>query len=77
MFLYIPVKQTLENPDLGCYVTYGIQAFHLGWGLCAKKDAVGDVSTSFYEVASLAAHCTLGQLDPIQLIDVCEDFVCR
>lgn len=77
MFLYIPVKQTLYDPDIGRYVTYGIAAFHLGWGLCVKKTNVNDVSLSFREVASLAARCTLGQLDPIHLIDVCEDFVCR
>lgn len=77
MFLYMPVKQSLTNPYLGRYVTYGIQAFYLGWGLCAKAAAVDDVSVSFYEAASLAAHCTLGQLDPVHLIDICEDFVCR
>lgn len=77
MFLYMPVKQTLENPELGRYISFGIEAFRLGWVSCEKEAAVDDVSVSFYETASLAMHCTLGQLDPVQLLDVCEDFVCR
>lgn len=76
MILYLPVKQHLFRPDIGCYATYGIAAvpvLYNGRNFCF----VSDISVSFTKVAALALRCTVGRLDPAQLEDVVEDFLCN
>lgn len=76
MILYLPIRQHLLHPDIGCYVTYGIVAF-LVLSRGRSSCFISDVSVSFAEVATLALRCTVGQLDPAQLEDVVEDFLCN
>lgn len=76
MILYFPVRQHLFEPNIGCYTTYGILAVRVlshGQSSCF----VSDVSVSFAKVAALTLRCTAGQLDPAQLEDVVEDFLCN
>lgn len=76
MILYLPVRQHLFHPDIGNYTSYGIVAIPIlncGQSSCF----VSDVSVSFAKVAALALRCTVGQLDPTQLEDVVEDFLCN
>lgn len=76
MILYLPVKQHLFHPDIGCYVAYGIAAVPV---LCSGRNPyfVSDISVSFAKVVTLALRCTVGRLDPAQLDDIVEDFLCN
>jgi len=76
MTLYLPVKQQLFHPDIGSYTTYGIVAISV-LGRKRKACFVSDVSVSFPKVATLALRCNVGRLDPAQLKDVVEDFLCN
>lgn len=76
MILYLPVKQQLFHPDIGSYTTYGIVAIPV-LGRKRKSCFVGDVSVSLTKVAALALRCNIGRLDPAQLEDVVEDFLCN
>lgn len=76
MILYLPVKQHLFRPDIGSYFSYGIAAVQLL--RCSHNSCfMSDVSVSFTKAAALALRCTVGQLDPAQLEDVVEDFLCN
>lgn len=77
MVLFLPVKQKLYRPDIGAYSSYGIAGVLLRRGRWRRAAFVPDVSVSFGEAALLAWRCTAGQLDPKQLTDVAEDFVCK
>lgn len=68
---YQIVKQALETPELGRYVSYGIEAVALPDG--RRLAFVSDVSTDPAFAANLAERCTEGQLDPAQLLDVVLD----
>lgn len=76
MILYLPVKQQLFHPDIGSYATYGIVAIPV-LGRKRKNCFVSDVSVSFTKVAALTLRCNFGRLDPAQLKDVVEDFLCN
>lgn len=75
MYLYWVKKQKLFNTDIGEYVSFGIGV----WKLCAGADPlffIPDISTDGKTVLKLAIRCTIGRLDPRQLMDVVEDFLC-
>ena len=73
MFRYILVQEELVAPQIGPYRSFGIAAQRndpTGWQQIAF---VSDVSVDRAFVERLAAQCSAGQLDPIQLLDVVED----
>ena len=75
MVLYLPVKEQLHQAELGDYISYGIAAWKLP-ALTRKPCAfVSDVSLDKKQAARLSWRCTVGQLDPRQLMDVVEDFI--
>ena len=59
-------------------LAYGIAAYASadedGWATVIES--VGDISDDRAEVARLAQLCNLHRLDPSQLYDVVEDFLC-
>ena len=76
MIFYLPVKQQLFHPDIGSYATYGIMAISI-LGRKRKTCFVSDVSVWFTKVAALALRCNVDRLEPAQLEDVVEDFLCN
>lgn len=71
MIRYQIVRQELETPELGRYVSYGIEAVALPGG--QRLAFVSDISTDPSFAADLADRCTAGALDPAQLLDVVLD----
>ena len=71
MIRYRIVKEQLEAPELGRYVSFGIEAVALPGG--QRLAFVSDVSTDPSFAAALADRCTEGALDPAQLLDVVLD----
>ena len=71
MIRYQIVRQELEAPELGRYVSYGIEAVARPGG--EQLAFVPDVSTDSSFAADLADRCTEGALDPAQLLDVVLD----
>ena len=70
---YVPVMETLENEDLGRYVTYAISVQSAD----GEIRRVSDVSTDPDEIRELADICTEQDLDPDQILDIIEDFLGR
>ena len=70
-FVYLPIKEILFTQELGQYCTYGIEVLERG----VLHSKISDISTDKNFVADLARRCTLGQLDPIHLLDVIEDLL--
>ena len=75
MFLYQVIEQTLYHVDIGSYISYGLRAISLSYGVFRKITEVYDVSTDRRAVALLAEQCTKEQLYPVHLMDVIEDFL--
>ncbi|MCI8441549.1 MAG: hypothetical protein HFG27_03340 [Provencibacterium sp.] len=73
MFLYLPVKEELHSPELGCYRSFGIAAFWVSDGRMKRMEFVSDVSTLETVVSLLACRCTKNQLYPLHLLNVIED----
>ena len=75
MVLYLPVKQQLYKDDLGDYLSFGIAAWN--FPPLQRKPCVfiPDVTPDRKLAVRLAWRCTVGQLDPKQLIDVVEDSI--
>lgn len=75
IYQYLAVEQTLFNCELGRYTAFGIAAQKRapdGWRQIAF---VPDICTNTQQAQRLAQLCTQGQLEPIHLMDVIEDFV--
>ena len=70
-YRYVPVQETLEDDDIGTYVTYGLSVRTVEEEIAF----VSDVSTELEEIQHLANVCTEKQLDPEHLPDVIEDFL--
>ena len=69
MVQYIPFKETLFSPYIGCYQSFGIialQIIDLEW---EQVNFISDVSPCLSFVTALA------QLDPIHLFDVVLDAI--
>lgn len=75
MCLYWIKKQKLSDPDMGAYLSFGIGAWDPRAG-AQPVVFIPDVSPDGLAAAKLALRCTLGRLDPCQLMDVVEDSLC-
>ena len=73
MFLYLPVKENLDSPELGCYCSFGLEAFRVTEGQMKRVAFVSDISTIEAMVSTLACRCTRLQLYPLHLRDIIED----
>ena len=70
-YSYEAVAQTLTADELGTYLTYGIRV-----SLAERELAfVSDVTADRREIETLVKLCNDGQLDPVHLNDVIEDFL--
>ena len=69
MYKYIVVEETLENPEIGTYISYGLKAMQGR----AEITFVSDVSVNKTFVEGLARMYTEFQLDPVHLLEVVED----
>lgn len=69
MKLYQMVEETLTDPKLGTYTTYGICTCGAG----ETEIRISDVSLSRRVVEELVERCNRLELDPIHLRDVAED----
>ncbi|MBQ7337369.1 MAG: hypothetical protein IJW40_02830 [Clostridia bacterium] len=72
MIRYLPFKERLWQDEVGFYDTYGIRALDES-GSCVAL--ISDVSTDEPTVVALCDKCTRGQLAPLHLYDVVEDFL--
>ena len=75
IYQYLAVEQTLFSCELGRYTAFGIAAQKRvpdGW---RQITFVPDICTNAQQAQRLAQLCTQGQLEPIHLMDVIEDFV--
>lgn len=70
-YRYVPVMETLENDDIGTYVSYGISVRTVEDEIAF----VSDVSTDLEAVQKLADRCTEQELRPEHLCDVIDDFL--
>lgn len=75
MFLYVPIRECLCSPLTGPYRSTGIRVFCVSAKKLKEVTFIADVSCVELEVTNLAFLCTAGQLDPIHLTDVIEDFL--
>lgn len=70
-YSYSVVKERIFSDTLGEYTAYGIRVTHNG----TDVDLISDISTDPKKADQLAKLCTDGQLDPIHIPDVIEDFL--
>ena len=77
MFEYEVCEENLYHEDIGEYVSYGIKAFSISMNCRTEIAFVSDVSVDKTAVRNLCKKCTLGNLHPIHLMDVVEDFLCN
>ena len=75
MFLYQVIKETLYHEDIGSYISYGLKVLFLSYGIYEEITKVSDISIDRNAVTLLAEQCTKGQLYPVHLMDVIEDFL--
>lgn len=70
-YTYEVTEELMESEELGDYVTFGIAVYS------GKEEVmrVRDVSTDLDAVRDLAERCTSGELAPVHLFDVIEDFL--
>ncbi len=68
---YSVVKETISSDILGEYTAYGIRVTHNG----SELELISDISTDLQKAEQLARYCTDGQLHPIHIPDVIEDFL--
>lgn len=71
-YAYRAVRERLYKPELGHYVSYGIEAYRRGGEAVSY---VSDVSCDERFVRQLAESFTEGGLAPIQLADAIEDAI--
>ncbi|WP_392391634.1 DUF6514 family protein [Zongyangia hominis] len=74
-FLYLVTDGQFEDPDIGCYRSFGLHCF--ACGPLSRKLVVSlpDVSPDADFVKNLAVLLTKGQLYPVHLLDVVVDFL--
>lgn len=75
MFLYLPLIENLHTPELGSYRSCGILALERSEKGLVYHTFVSDVSTDYDAVANLTRLCNEGQLFPLQLRDVIDNFL--
>ena len=77
MFCYIPTEESLYNPEIGVYTTYGIRALEFVANEQSQRSYVSDVTPDLSVAQSLCARFNQYQLDPAQLSDAVDDFLSR
>ncbi len=75
MVRYEVVGERLYSPDHGWYTGYGIRAYRRVEDAWEPVVTVSDLSTDRQAVEALAHRCTAGELSPIHLRDVVEDWL--
>ena len=75
IYQYLAVEQTLFSCELGRYTAFGIAAQKRVPDSWRQIAFVPDICTNAQQAQRLAQLCTQGQLEPIHLMDVIEDFV--
>ena len=71
MYQYILVEEHATDPDIGQFITYGIELRRNGELLEAEHD----VDTDRRLVACIAALCAAEQVEPVHLRDVIRNFI--
>lgn len=71
-YAYRAVREKLYKPELGHYVSYGIEAYRRGGEAVSY---ISDVSRDGHFVRHLAESFTENGLAPIQLADAVEDAI--
>ena len=77
VFRYQVIKETLHNPDVGKYRTFGVQVLReteSGW---VPGKTISDVSVDRRKAVAFVKSCNERQLDPAYLEQTVEDFVDR
>ncbi len=77
MIRYEAIEERLYSPDTGWYIGYGIRAYRQTADCPEAVLTVSDISLSREQVTALAERCTKGQLAPIHLKEVIDDFLCQ
>ena len=70
---YQPIKTSQFHPDLGFYITYGLQLYQNENGILIPLIILADVSTDQDFVENLALTFTINQLSPLHLHDAILD----
>ena len=70
-YIYEVVKETETSEILGEYITYGIKVTRNE----SLIELISDVSTDREKAERLASLCNDGQLHPIHIRDIIEDFL--
>lgn len=76
MLRYLSFESTFDSPDLGSHRAYGLRVLSMQDGQPVELARVPDLSTDSALVERLAELLTMGQLDPLHLPEVVEDFLC-
>ncbi len=76
MMRYEVMEERLYSPDAGWYTGYGIRACRQTGDRLEPVLTVSDISLSREQVTGLAERCTKGQLAPVHLKEVIDDFLC-
>ena len=75
MFFYQILEENLFREDIGSYTSFGLKVIYATYGIYLEVLRISDVSTDKLKVARLASLCTRGQVSPIHIIDVAEDYL--
>ena len=70
-YSYEVVKETVTSEFLEKYITYGIKVTRNG----SLIELISDISTDRQKAERLASLCNDGQLHPIHIYDIIEDFL--
>jgi hypothetical protein len=70
-YTYRPFTEKYYSEDLGYYVSHGISVFS------HEKEVmrIPDVCTDLQRLSELCDRCTAEEADPIQILDIIEDFL--
>lgn len=74
-YCYFPVRELCHSEELGLYVTYGLHACRRTERGLRAVAYISDVCVDEQAARRLAETCTQGNLDPLHLEDVIEDFL--
>ena len=72
-YVYRAIKEQLCTPELGVYITFGIEAVAKTKQGPARCAWISDVGLEGERVGALAERCTRYALEPVHLLNVVED----
>lgn len=75
MLKYRVFEEKLISDEIEVYVSYGLKCYNVSNENEECVASISDISTDRSFVERLAEKCTEGQLFPIHLLDVVEDFI--